>query len=259
MLVYYNIFKKMVEHICKRCKTIYDNKTAYVRHINKKKKCKINKSSSKINKKNHRYHCRTCKKDYSGKAALMQHKKTKLHKTNINKPKKVKSNKDSLKDTNKGLIAGSQNKQTQINNSGNTTINNYYISLFSGEEINKLTTQDKLDILSFSNDNPIIKIIVKTNLNPELPEYHNVGYVDLKSGHGFIFNGKTWQKKEIRSIMNELLNYKRRDLVKIHKQVSKYLSTENNKNINEILFDVENIVEPKLDHQVKFKKNLSQI
>lgn len=101
---------------------------------------------------------------------------------------------------NNGSINGSKNNQKIINtignnnkinsNNNNTIINNYYMTPFGNEQIDKLTTQDKLAIL-LSNEDPIIQIIVKTNLNSTMTEYHNIGYADLKSGYGYIFNGES--------------------------------------------------------------------
>ena len=262
-MIYINYFKiiHMVKYICKRCKKNFEHKAAYDRHLNRKNKCEIKKFNSKTNKKEKDHYCKICDKKYSRKDALIQHKKTQLHKNNIKKNKMILGDQNKL--INKGdknnSIYGSRNnliKKKNFNNN-NTTINNnnYYISPFGNEEISKLSTQDKIAILT-SNDNPIITIILKTNLNPLIPEYHNVGYIDLKSGYGFIYNGETWEKKEIRTTMNNLLNLKGRDLKKIHGEVSKYLTSEHNKNILNILYDIDNILEPKHEYQIKSKKKL---
>lgn len=243
----------MVKYICKRCKKNFEHKAAYNRHLNRKNKCE-NTDYNKINKKRDHY-CKICDKKYSRKDALIEHKKTKIHVNNFKKINMIKENVQKINgDNNKlnnNIINGNKNN---IHNGNININNNYFISPFGNEEISKLTTQDKIAIL-ISNDNPIITIILKTNLNPLLPEYHNVGYIDLKSGYGFIYNGETWEKKEIRTTMNTLLNFKGRDLKKIHDEVSKYLTSEHNKNIINILYDINNILEPKHEYQIKSKKN----
>lgn len=242
----------MVKYICKRCKKSFNQKIDYDRHINRKRKCHINKS--KTNKKDVKYYCNICKRDYNKKDALIQHRKTKLHKSNITKlknTKKINTNNNICKNKS---FTGSYNKNNNIH-SNNTTNNYYFISPFSKEETNKLSNQDKFAIFS-SEENPLVMIILMTNLNPKLSEYHNVGYTDLNSRYGIVFNGKTWEKKDIQTIMNELLNSKRKDMLKIYKEIQKYLSVDDNKNINDVLCDVENNVMPKLDHHVKSKKNL---
>lgn len=172
--------------------------------------------------------------------------------------KNTRISKIKLKKTKSNEIKNNKNIGCQIINNGNNTntINNlYFISSLNDEEIDKLTTQDKLAIFS-SKDNPIIMIILKTNLNPLIPEYHNVGYTDLNSGYGYIFNGKTWEKKNIQSIMDDLLNSKRKDLFKIYEEIKEFLSEEENKSIEDRLDDVCNDIEPRLEHQVKSKRRL---
>ena len=156
-------------------------------------------------------------------------------------------------------------KQTNLNNgniygdqifiNGNIINNNYYVLCpFSQEEINKLSTDDKICIFS-SNENPIIMIVIKTNLNPETKEYHNVGYTDLNNGYGYIYNGKIWIKKEIHSIINEILNSKQRDLLKIHDEIKDFLPEEENKLIENKLTEIRDCVEPKLETHVNRKKD----
>ena len=239
----------MVNYTCKRCKISFDDKSKYDRHITKKKKCTIKKLGKKTNKKDH--YCKTCDTNYSRKSALMRHMKTNMHINNIKKKgiiKKGSHNNQIIAEMNGGV-------NTINNNSNNTTIHNYFISAFGNEEISKLTTQDKIAILS-SDDNPMITIIVKTNLNSTIPEYHNIGYADLKSGYGYIYNGETWEKKEIRLIMNDLINFKGRDIKKIHKEVSKYMTTEDNKNIDDVIQDINNTIEPKNERHMKNTKNM---
>lgn len=243
----------MVKYICGRCKMFFDHKATYERHIGRKKKCNISTSGSKTTNDN-QHICKICKKKYSRKDSLIRHKKSKLHKTNINNSKMMNSK--IFNNVSKNIsIKGSNNSQTINSNNNNTTNNYYFISPFNNEEINKLSTRDKLAIFS-CDENPIIMIIIKTNLNPLLPQYHNIGYTDLNSGYGYIFNGNTWEKKDIKTIMNELLASKRKDLLKIHKEISEFLSKEDNKSINDVLYDIENIVMPKLYYHAKNKKRL---
>ena len=88
------------------------------------------------------------------------------------------------------------------------------------------------------------------------PSLHNVGYTDLKCGYGYIFNGISWIKKEIGSIMNDLLNSKRKDLLKIYEEIKDFLNDEENKNIENRLNDIHHEVEPKFEHHVRSKKQL---
>lgn len=242
----------MVNYVCKRCKQIFEHKTTYNNHINRKNKCAIIKSNSKSNKQVLWHRCNVCNKSYKRKDSLIRHKQTKLHQANI---KKIKINAN-LKNNSGNNIANIAVGKNTIKNTivENPTIN-YYICPFSTEGVNKLSTRDKITLFS-SKENPIVMIVTKTNLNPLIPEFHNVGYRDLNSRYGIIFNGNTWEKKDIQTIMNELLNSKRKDLLEIHEEISKYLSIEDNKNISDVLIDIENTVMPKIEHHIKSKKNL---
>ncbi len=138
----------------------------------------------------------------------------------------------------------------------NNNVNNYYfLRPFGQEEIDKLTTKEKLEIFS-ADENPIVKIIVKTNLNPKTTEYHNVGYTDLKSGHGYIFDGDAWIKKEILPIMNELFDSKRNDIKKIIDEFGVVLPEEQKKKFENKLMEIQDCIEPKLEIHVKKKKKL---
>ena len=255
----------MVVYKCKRCKKIFEDKTSYERHLNKKFKCKVNKSGSKVNKKK-THCCKTCKKTYTRKTSLVRHMKTQLHKANLKKLKITKIKKNNKKNMDVDVNANgnsneinncSKNNSYNKINSDNTIINNnnYYLAPFGEIETDKLTTDDKLNIL-LSDEDPIVQIIFKTNLNKDTPEYHNVGYMDIKSGYGYIFCGDTWEKKEIRLIMNDLINFKGRDIKKIYKEMSKYMTEDNNKIATSKLLSIDNLSAPKSERDYRIKRKL---
>ena len=137
---------------CNRCKSSFDHKVAYKKHINRTPPCKI---KSKIKSK--------------------------------------------------------------------TKQDNIFILPFGGEEINRLSMEDKLEI--FASKDPITSLITKTNLNPLFPEYHNVGFgLESKAdNYGVIYNGTSFEKRNIDIIMDELLHAKKRDLEKISEEIKQYL------------------------------------
>jgi hypothetical protein len=199
------------------------------------------------------FYCETCEKKFSRADALRRHYQSKKHKTNkVKNKKKVNINSNQTKYLNKNIKA---KRDVTIYNNSNNNNNYYYISPFGKEEINKLTIIEKMSTL-LSQENPIIEIILITNLNPDKPEYHNIGYTDLKSGYGIIFNGKTWERKEINTIINELLAAKKNDLFRIKLEINQYLSDEHKKIIEEKLRNVKDNVEPRLEHHVKSKGKL---
>lgn len=250
----------MVIYTCDRCKKNFNKKYDYDNHVDKKIPCIIN---SKINKNIKKlFFCDICNKHFNRSDVLKKHLKTLTH--NNNKIRlNYKINKNII---NKNIINGNKNDITNFNNNGsgningnnnNVTINKnyYFISPFGQEEINKLTIAEKLSTL-LSPENPIVKIVLVTNLDPNKPEYHNVGYTDLKSGYGIIFNGKSWEKKDIGATINELVRSKKNDLFKLYLELDPYLSEADSKIIKEKLQRVENIVEPKIHFHVQSNKKM---
>ncbi len=234
----------MVIYTCDRCKKQFNQKCNYNDHVNRKILCDIVIENKECD--NDEFYCNICNKYFSRSDALKRHLKSQLHKKN----KSTQINNNSTK-TNNGII-------NQIIGDKNVVINNknyYFISPFGQEEIDDLTTEEKFAIF-LSDDNPIIMIIVKTNLSQQKIQYHNIGYTNLNSGYGFIFNGESWEKKEIDSIMNDLLNSKRKDLLRIYTEIKDFLSENDSKNIENKLDNVGNNIEPKLIHHVKSKKKL---
>lgn len=232
----------MVTYTCDRCHKNFHQKCKFNKHISRKIPCEINEN--KIENNNDNY-CNVCNKYFSRHDALKRHKNTQFHK--LLKDKITIKNNAKTKYGNINQVIGDKN--IVINN------NYQFILPFGNEETDTLTPEEKLAIFA-SDTNPIVMIIIKTNLNPLTPQYHNVGYKNMNLGWGFIYNGETWEKKEIEAIMNDLLNSKRKDLINIYNEIKEYLSEEQNKNIETKIDDIGNTVEPRLEHQVRSKKRL---
>jgi len=236
--------------MCERCKKRFNHKRRYEEHLSRKISCLIREDDIydiDDNENKNENHCKICSRSFSRKDTLERHKKTQLH--------KLLAKKSIKKNNGKIAIKGNNNSNNKVIINNNKNKNYYFISPFNQEEINELTPEEKIKIFS-SNENPIVMIIIKTNLNPSTPQYHNVGYTNMNKACGYIFNGNTWQKKEICAIMNDLLNSKRKDLLKIYDEIKEYVSEEQNKNIQIKIDDIGNTVEPKLEHQVRSKRRL---
>ncbi len=255
----------MVLYTCDRCRKEFSKKNIYEKHLKRVFPCQINEDHEN-NCKND-YNCNICNKKYRRIDTLKRHNESKKHKLNTILFKKTKNiitnnndtmnagndiNKINVKKSNIMINSNNINSNNNINNNNN---NYYFITPFGQEGIANLTSLEKMSTL-LSKENPIVEIILITNLNPNKPEYHNIGYTDLKSGYGIMFNGKTWEKKEINAMMNELLMIKKDDLFKIRLEISPYLSDEHKKIIEEKLQNVENNVEPKIEHYIQSKKKL---
>jgi len=250
----------MVQYTCERCKSIFNKKSRYDDHLSRKIPCPIKENNMK---NENDFYCKICDRSFSRKDALGRHEKSQFHKLLANKSKKIKNNGKVFSEAERlnlpilgqgNLIVnkGDHNKnKIIIDNSKNY----FFIAPFSQEEIDDLTPDEKFKIFD-SNENPIVMIIIKTNLNPSTPQYHNIGYTNMNKAYGYIFNGNTWQKKEISAIMNDLLNSKRKDLLKVYDEIKEYLPEEQNKDVKIKIDDIENTIDPKLEHQVRSKRKL---
>ena len=155
---------------CDDCKKEFKKKSNYDDHRKRQKSCKDD-----IMKK---HKCQYCKKIYCRIDSLNRHINT-IHADIIN-DKRINVKKSKNKgQINTGKINGSMNNN-------NITIN---LMPFGKYEENYLTTPEKIAIFS-SKMNPIEMIIIKTHLNPNKKQYHNVGITDIQSGYGIIYDGK---------------------------------------------------------------------
>ncbi|AYV85726.1 MAG: mg15 protein [Satyrvirus sp.] len=219
----------MDEYICDKCDTKFDAKWKLKRHKEGPIDCK---NGEKNDKKMLICGAKECNKKYTRKDSLNRHHKTCKHWLSL---KKSKNNNISIKKNNHN------DNSKHIKNINNITINCNNLKPFGEEEIDGLTTKDIKEIFN-SNENPIIMLIIKTNLNPSKPEYHNVGITDTKSALNYIYDGETWVKEQNKIIMDKLLHAKEKDLNTIHNIVSDTLSQEDNENIQKKIEKIGNVI-----------------
>jgi len=230
----------MVIHECPKCHRKFQQKSHLENHINRKNPCTV--------EENQKNKCQYCNKSYSRKYTLDRHIKS-IHDD-------ITKQADHINAENSNVYQNNNSGDVIINNINSVTNKNYFMLYpFGQEEIEKLSTDDILCIFD-SDDNPIIMIVIKTNINPEQKEYHNVGYTDLNSGYGYIFNGNTWIKKNIHSIINDMLNTKQKDLLKIYNVIKDLLPEGESKLIENKLTEIKDSVEPKLETHLRSKKRL---
>jgi DNA-directed RNA polymerase subunit RPC12/RpoP len=193
----------MVKYECKKCGEIFDRKSTFDDHLDRKTPCK-KKSDSKIK-------CEYCSKPkyFSRKDSLNRHIKN-IH-SDIIKKSIVGDN-----NNNSGGIVGDNN--SIINN----TINQYYLLPFGEYQIDDLSTNDKLAIFS-PESNPIETIVIKTHLNPDKKQYHNCGIKDKHSGVGNIYDGEAWKDWRISDMMNILIESGQENSLKIYDKIKHFL------------------------------------
>lgn len=198
----------MVEYKCKRCKTIFDRKSSYEDHLQRKYKCRNGKNLPK--KKDHV--CDICEKSYSRKDSLQRHLK-------------ICQNTITAQTT---ILKGNNNVGcgNQITHNGDIN-NNFTINIFpfGKDGVESLSTEEKLDIL-LSNQGLIIEIICKVNFDPNKPSHHNMYISDIKSPYGVVYNGEKWTTVRYPNIVHTLVEAKKVDLEKILDEMKEYLNDD---------------------------------
>jgi len=98
---------------------------------------------------------------------------------------------------------------------------------------------------------------LKVNLDPNKKQHHNVGIPDCKTGYGIIFNGERWDNEKVSSIIRELLESKRKDLMEIKKELHEYLLDESKDKVEKTIENIQRIVEPLNEMDFKSQKDVS--
>lgn len=208
---------------CKQCKKVFDRKSNYERHINRKFKCIPSNSSKTAKKSSHQ--CPHCDKTFTRPYAAKKH----LSICKNNNTTKIKGTKNVNMNGKNLTYTVSNNK----NSNNNININLFLVS-FAEDGIENISPDDLAEILD-SKKNIIENIISNVNLNPAKPQHHNIYYPDIKSTYGEVYVNDKWIKKKIDEIMNTLLDVKIEDLNKILHGMKKYLNEDS---INEIKEDI---------------------
>jgi hypothetical protein len=195
----------MVEYICKKCNRTFYRKFLFDQHKKRKTDCSGDLNGSKTNKKiDHK--CKKCKKNFSRKDSLDRH--LKICKGNITK---IKGNDNVNMNGNEninGNINGNDNIKNINSSNSKITVNkdnmNLNIILLNYPPDKYSFVKDIGKILS-SDNNLILEIIKKTNVNKNKPQYHNIYYPDDKKSNGEIYNNNKWNIKQIDEIVNLMI------------------------------------------------------
>lgn len=233
----------MAKHKCPKCSKIFKQKSHLNKHLNNKNPCINN-----INK----LKCEHCDKLYSRKDSLKRHM-DKIH-IGVNK-NKLNVNNNHINNNTGNINIHNNNITIKNNNNIHDDSDYFFVYPFGKEEIDKLTADDKLKFFT-SQDDPIMMIFIKTNINPDFPEYHNVGYFDTKCGYGCIYNGNTWLKKRINSIVDNIICSKHKHLFNIGESVKSILGYTQNDFVDTVLGDIKRIAEPIDEFDIKCRKKL---
>lgn len=201
---------------CDKCDKIFSTKILLAQHHNKKNDC--------------RNKCEFCGKKLASNKNLKKHLLTKAHSKNKNINKgDNKFNNTSGKIVNSSVI----NNQNIINKTKNIT--NYNLLSFYDPVAKSISLPNKIAIFSTAGGDLLPAIIHKTHLNPETPEFHNIGYTNLHSGYGIIYDGEKWCTKKISSILRSLFMSRKEDLMEMYHELKDLVSEKDNEDIKNAL------------------------
>ena len=216
----------MVEYTCINCNKIFNHKSTYLRHIERKFKCKNKNVETQIISTSAEYstfgmaipnmeyfdnNCKFCNKTYSTKYNLNKHqKKCKLKKETTKKEElfqllKLEVNKD-LEKQNLFLKQQINNLQIELcNNKTMNITNNNYTSISNTNCNNKtinILAYDKTDLshLTDKDFEQIMKkcyksvpsLIEKTHFDPLRPENKNIYISNIKQNFVMKYTGEKW-------------------------------------------------------------------
>jgi uncharacterized C2H2 Zn-finger protein len=212
----------MVSYKCEKCNKEFNQKSNYIKHINRKNTC-ISVDNNIII-----YKCEKCNKEFNHKTSYLYHI-NKINSCNdinlqekcnnleielfnlkkdfellVNKNKELENENELYKNLvdkclinnktkNNKTIKNSNNNTT--NNTMNNTINNINVNLvpFGMENLDDLTLEEKTNILN-SGFLCYVVCTKKINCNPRLPQYHNISFTNLRSNDAKIYDkDKTWR------------------------------------------------------------------
>jgi uncharacterized C2H2 Zn-finger protein len=249
----------MVLYTCEKCNKEFNQKSNYLKHINRKKPCITNENNIII------YKCEKCNKDFNYKTSYLYH----INKINscytVNFEEKCNSleielinlKKDLELLTNKNIILENENKtlnnlvnkcfennktiKTKTNNNTtnniNNTINNINVNLvpFGMENIDDLTPEEKKIILN-SGIFCSVMCAKKLNCNPRLPQYHNISFTNLRSNDAKIYDkDKTWRTVDKEDLFETVIPRRIDDVNSLIEnediKISPYMDNENMKTL----------------------------
>lgn len=225
----------MVQYQCNQCYKYFSLKCDYDRHLARKRPCKPNRNKD-IRPKT--YDCDCCHQKFSRKDHFNKHICIPTDKSVANTAVST------CKSTNK-IIKGSYNCNIYggDNNSKNIYIN-YNLAPFGKESMDCLSLDEKINILN--SKNILQSIIISINFNPTKFNNHNVYYGDVKNGYGMVYDGKSWRKERISSILNTLCDTRHKNLNDIYDEIKFYLPPQDKTQIRRVLDSVDCLIYPRL-------------
>jgi uncharacterized C2H2 Zn-finger protein len=260
----------MVLYKCDKCDKEFNQKSNYIRHINRKKTCILNEV---INDNIKIYKCDKCNKEFNQKSNFIYHINKQNECNNVNLEEKYQEleqkyntviNKNMLLENennklNELLDKYIKNSNNTTNNSNNTINNTINITLtnFGNEDYNKLTNDEQLKICK-SNKQCMSNLIKYLHVNDRLPQYKNICIKNLRGKGGYLYEGNKWSHCNFENLLTILFKNKINDLEKI-KSNNEELSDFYIQNIQNLIDnyddDIDNFIKNNKDNIINMLYN----
>ena len=246
----------MVNRTCENCLKVFDNKTHYLNHVNRKFKCEpfiptppiIQIAPPIIPSKLTCIHCaREFKRSDYLKKHLDERCKVKkqadldIEKKNLEnielktKLAELEKKIELIEKNNKNIITNNNtNTNTNCNNTTNNITNNINIANFGTLDHKKIDNKVFYNsLIKYSGLTPLLKFIEYVHKNDKLPEYKNVEITDLARNLGKFIEDNKWKLSDANEIVDKVIdetyNYYEVKFNELEEEIDKKPQTEKTK------------------------------
>lgn len=232
----------MVSYNCSKCNKIFNKKSHYITHINRKNKC--DNIADTLN-------CIYCKKLFATKGSMTRHIKSncpELLKSENEKQKiyaellqlkqlQLKQlqqeidelqqqmtvdekgttndeqmnhniNNNTMNNINNNNNINTVNNNNTVNNINNGTINNITIIAYGSEDISTIQKKDIIKAIG-TGYHSTINLTKTLHFNANHPEYHNVYIPSIKQAYAMIYDGTKWKLVQKQELIEDMYNDKK--------------------------------------------------
>jgi hypothetical protein len=266
----------MVNYQCIKCKKVYTKKSTYDKHLERKYSCVVDEkilnceycgfecNREGLLNKHIKYNC-FIKKDLENE---IQKKELNVLKEEIQHLKSILNNQIStstINNDNSNNTSNTSNTANTINSNNNTanitsnqTINHNKLTIvnFGKEDIDKLSDDDKKEILN-SCYGAILRCAKKVNFNPEFPEQRNVFLTNPKSSVAYKYDANKYQAIETNDLLNKIIYHRASDVRDLVEQNDVLKISESKiERVNKLLTNIDNEKKEDIEY---IKKDLRMI
>ena len=216
----------VVKHQCKVCLKVFNHKSNYIQHLEKVKPCvKPEPIETIVVEQLSDLQCCSCFKTFINKSSRTRHETTSkcfLKKIKMDEEQQEKENQaiKKLQEDNKQMAEklkeleelfksgakSSTNNNNSHNNSHNTNNiqnNNYTVNMYGKEDVSHITDAQIMKVISQGYRSVPAYILLKY-FSDEMPGNSNVCNTNIKSPYILVFNGKKWELKDKKDMIEQM-------------------------------------------------------